>query len=468
MSFNIIAAIDKNRGISRNNRLPWPRLKKDLTYLKHKISGKPVLCGRKTFEQLNNDIYDFEEMFIVSSSKDIDYKHENVYNNVEFALDGSMNKHDKIWVLGGQDIYKNAVNDFRCDKIYLTEINKNYNCDKFFPHIRTVDNGGQYQLIKDYPTIDEKTGIEMNFKIYQNIVKIRTNEQQYLDMVNRILDDGNIVNGRNGETKSCFSFYHTFDLQEGFPILTTKRINFDLVVKELLFFLKGDTNAKNLNDIGVKFWNANTSREFLDNRGLNHYDVGLMGPMYGHNFRRFGQNYDPSDLYTQKDGIDQLKLVIDGLLNHPHERRHIMTSFDPFTVDKCVLYPCHGLVIQFYVEQDKLNLQMYQRSADVMLGYPFNIASYALMLHIIANLTGYKPGKLHTIVGDGHIYKNHYKNAKIQTSRYLRKQPKLLIRNINKLNNTEDIINKIDSLEPEQFSLKNYFPHKQLKFKMEK
>lgn len=214
-------------------------------------------------------------------------------------------------------------------------------------------------------------------------------------------------------TLSVFGGMLKFDLRTTIPFITTKTLYYKSVILELLSFLRGETDATK---IGSKIWDGNTSREFLDSRGLTDYKVGDMGPMYGHSFRNFGAPYEGCGK-TAKTGFDQIERLIDGIRNDPYSRRHVITTFDPSVVDQCVLMPCHGITIQFYVEGNELSSSVYCRSSDAFLGLPFNIASYAVLTHITAMKCDLVPGDLIVYLGDVHIYKNHIDAVKEQLSR---------------------------------------------------
>jgi thymidylate synthase len=215
------------------------------------------------------------------------------------------------------------------------------------------------------------------------------------------------------------------DLSDGFPLLTTKRMFWRGIMEELLFFIRGDTNANHLSDIGIHIWAKNTTREFLDSRGLS-WNVGDMGPMYGFNWRHYGATYRGCDAQYEGQGYDQLANVINQL-EKPGNRRVMMTTFNPLTVDQCVLPPCHGITVQFYNDGERLHCKMYQRSADLFLGLPFNIASYALLTSIIAHLVKLKPGNLSIAIGCAHIYAEHYEACGKQIMRGPKKLPKLTV-----------------------------------------
>jgi thymidylate synthase len=226
-------------------------------------------------------------------------------------------------------------------------------------------------------------------------------------------------------TLSIFGGMLKFDLRNGIvPFVTTKTLFYKSVILELLSFLRGETDSKK---IGSKIWDANTTREFLDSRGLIHYDVGDMGPMYGHSFRNFGAQYEGCGQKTVQIGFDQIEHLIDGIRKDPYSRRHVITTFDPSVVDQCVLMPCHGIAIQFYVEGTELSCSVYCRSSDAFLGLPFNIASYAVLTYIVATKCDLVPGDLIVYLGDAHIYRNHVDAVKEQLSRTILPYPTLTV-----------------------------------------
>lgn len=272
-------------------------------------------------------------------------------------------------------------------------------------------------------------------------------EIAYLDILRDLITKGNERQTRNSITKSLFSRNLTFDLKNGFPLLTTKKMFFRGIFEELMFFIRGDTNTKILEEKGVKIWKDNTSRTFLDNIGLNHYQEGDMGPMYGYQLRFYNANYKDCNNKNLNKGVDQLKYVIDTILKDPFSRRIIMTTFNPVQVNEGCLFPCHSLMIQFYIREENdiyyLSQQNYIRSNDIFLGNPYNIASFALMsyllchhLNYITKSNKYKPDMLHITLGDYHLYKDHYEAAQEQINRTPYPFPQLNIKNYH--DNIED------------------------------
>src|SRR5436190_10415175 len=258
--------------------------------------------------------------------------------------------------------------------------------------------------------------------------------RQYHDLMERILADGAEKHDRTGTgTLSVFGHQMRFDLAEGFPLVTTKKLHVKSIIYELLWFLRGDTNIKYLNDNGVSIWN-----EWADERGE-------LGPVYGKQWRS----------WPAKDGgtIDQIANLVAMIKRSPDSRRLLVTAWNPAEVEKMALPPCHCL-FQFYVAKGKLSCQLYQRSADVFLGVPFNIASYALLTLMMAQVTGHKPGDFVHTLGDAHLYMNHIEQARLQLSRAPRALPVMTL---------NPAVKDIFGFRYEDFTLEGYEPHPHIK-----
>ena len=258
--------------------------------------------------------------------------------------------------------------------------------------------------------------------------------KQYHDLVKHVLENGNEKADRTGTgTKSVFGHQMRFDLSEGFPCITTKKLHLKSIIHELLWFLKGDTNIKYLKENGVRIWD-----EWAD-------ENGDLGHVYGYQWRS----------WPAPDGkhIDQIKQVEDTLKNNPDSRRIIVSAWNVGEIQQMALPPCHAF-FQFYVSDGKLSCQLYQRSADIFLGVPFNIASYALFTMMMAQVCGYEAGEFIHTFGDAHIYSNHYEQLELQLSRELRPLPTM------KMNPD---INSIFDFTFEDFELSNYNPHPHIK-----
>mgnify|MGYP003603088284 CR=1 FL=1 len=225
--------------------------------------------------------------------------------------------------------------------------------------------------------------------------------KQYLDLMADVYANGKQRDDRTGTgTRSVFGRQVRYDLRKGFPLVTTKAIHWPSVVHELLWFISGDTNVKYLQENGVRIWD-----EWAD-------EYGDLGPVYGRQWRDFGGNSD----YGVRVGVDQLANVIEQIKSNPNSRRHIVSAWNPVDVDEMALPPCHTM-FQFYVDDGELSCQLYQRSADIFLGVPFNIASYALLTHMIAHVCGLKVGEFIHTFGDLHLYNNHVEQAELQMGR---------------------------------------------------
>ncbi|ESO86949.1 hypothetical protein LOTGIDRAFT_166678 [Lottia gigantea] len=285
----------------------------------------------------------------------------------------------------------------------------------------------------------------------------RHDEEEYLDAIRKILKKGVKRGNRTGvDTRSIFGMQMRYDLRESFPLLTTKRVFWRGVAEELLWFIKGCTNGKDLSDKNVRIWDANGSREFLDNLGLTHREEGDLGPVYGFQWRHFGAEYKDMHTDYSGQGVDQLQDVINKIKNNPEDRRIIMSAWNPLDLNKMALPPCHCLV-QFYVANGELSCQLYQRSADMGLGVPFNIASYSLLTYMIAHVTHLKPGDFVHTIGDAHVYVNHTEPLQEQLQRKPRPFPTLTLK---------DGVKDINDFKMEDFELTGYNPYPKIKMDM--
>ena len=468
--FNIIVAIENKRGIGFNGNLPWGYLYHDMKHFRNitqtvtnNKKQNAVIMGRRTWDNLPHRPLPNRKNIVITSQSMQDEENVSYHSDFISALDHCNRDPDieNIFVIGGEKVYKAAISHMNCHKIYLTSIHENFTVDTYFP------------LIPDHFKITETLAVvdkfALEFTIYENTrINLDSEENQYIELVKNVVENGEYKVGRNGATYSLFGGQHVFDLNKGFPLLTTKKVFFESIAKELLFFLKGYTDAKILSDNGVNIWNKNTTREFLDNRQLFQYDVGDMGPMYGWNWRHFGAEYITKDSdYTEK-GYDQLLNLIHELIYNPNSRRLLLTTYDPSKISESVLAPCHGIITQFYIRNDNiLDCKMYQRSVDVALGYPFNIASYALLTHILAHVTGYKPGRLYMTLGDTHIYDDHVNPIQRQIYRAPHNFPTLKINKPIDTNlSVEEKIEFIEELRSTDFVLDNYYHHAIIKMDM--
>jgi len=309
---------------------------------------------------------------------------------------------------------------------------------------------------------EEKNGNKISDNIFANIQKYQHEEYQYLNLLENILDNGHWEEGRNGKTKSIFGSSMRFSLKDGkIPILTTKKTAWKTCLKELLWFIRGETDNKILKEQGVHIWDANGSREFLDSRGLFNYEEDELGPIYGRQWRQFNKPYfsKGQEDITKEEGIDQLQQMIDALkdLKQRTSRRLIMTAWNPCQLLQMALPPCH-ILCQFNVHDgNKLSCMMVQRSADFFLGIPFNIASYSFLTHLLAKHCGLEAYEFIHFMGNCHLYENAIEAAKLQITREPYDFPRLSIKQVRE---------NINDYQVEDFEIHNYKSHEAIKVEM--
>jgi thymidylate synthase len=287
----------------------------------------------------------------------------------------------------------------------------------------------------------------------------RHEEYQYLDLIASIIERGVERSDRTGiGTRSIFGAQMRFSLADHmFPLLTTKRVYWRGVVEELMWFLRGETNGKILTEKGVSIWDANGSRAFLDSRGLTQREEFDLGPIYGFQWRHFGAEYVDMHTDYHHKGYDQVSEMIKTIKTNPNDRRLIISAWNPASQSQMALPPCH-MFAQFYVANSTLSCLMYQRSCDMGLGVPFNIASYALLTRIIAHVCDLKPGEFIHTLGDAHVYTNHIEGLRQQLQREPRPFPKLMIKVGDK--------KAFDRYTIDDFDLLDYDPHPTIKMEM--
>lgn len=401
---------------------------------------------------------------------------------MELVSDKEMrSKIETVFVIGGATVYKEAMKSPLCQAVHITQIDASYKCDTFFPQIDTArfklwsasepreENGVKYTFAcytlanKDpssgasTPKSPATAGEPTTPVVLPPAMASKHDELQYLDLVDRIIRTGTYRPDRTGTgTYSLFGTSMRFNLRHTFPLLTTKRVFWRGVLEELLWFVKGETNAKLLQDKGVHIWDGNSSREYLDSIGLTKREVGDLGPVYGFQWRHFGAEYTDMHKDYSGQGVDQLAEVIHKLKTNPSDRRIIMTAWNPAALKLMALPPCH-MFCQFYVADGELSCLMYQRSCDVGLGVPFNIASYAALTLMIAQVCGLRPGEFVHMMGDTHVYSNHVEPLKEQLKNAPLHFPTLKINPAKK---------DIESFTSEDFELIGYQAHKKIEMKM--
>jgi len=474
MLYNIIVAYELNRGIGFQNKIPW-RIPPDMKRFKEITSKKSMNCvvmGRKTWDSIPPKFRPLSDRINIilsqSMNNDSELNEANTYVCRSFDdFDDLINKlsplHDlsEIFFIGGEQIYKEATRRYKINKYYLTQVLQKYECDSF---LSDIDLSG-HKLIES-STHTEKT-LPYRFQVYELIPsddelaeKKNAEETNYLNCLKDVLERGQYRDDRTEVgTLSLFEGKQfVFDLSKTFPLLTTKRVFFRGLAEELFFFFSGLTNAKILQEKDVHIWDDNSSREYLDKIGQSHREVGDLGKFYGFQWRHWGAEYLDCHQDYKGQGFDQIQMIIDLIKNSPTSRRILVSAWNPGDLKEMALPPCH-IVYQFYVdvENKTLSCSMYQRSADLFLGVPFNIASTALFTCLLAKTCDLKPSKVIVTLGDSHIYLNHIQQVLEQISRDPRQFPTLNIKT--KREKLEDYC--FDDLE-----LINYNPYGKIAAKM--
>jgi len=435
----LIVAVDNNWGIGRDNRLPWHN-REEMRIFKEKTMGRTLIVGRKTYESLPP----LRGRKILCLSRG-EKNNEFYMDNLESAING---EDARVFIAGGAQVYESALKGNMVDVVHLSSLDRSYDCDTFFSK----------DWLKNFVVVDEENHGSFNHYVMK---KTEKGEEQYLDLLRDILHKGKERVGRNGPTISLFKNDMVFDLRNGFPLLTTKKMFLRGILEEFLFFVRGETNSNLLSEKKVKIWEGNTTKEFIESRGLK-YSEGVMGPLYGWQWRFFNAPYalDENGFPERpKNGVDQLQNVVDLIKNDPTSRRILLTAYNPEQAEQGVLYPCHSISIQFYVDGDFLDMFCYNRSSDAFLGVPFNIASTSLLLMTIAKITGKTARYFHLTMGDTHIYEGHRDAAQEQVQRIPYAFPRLKIPDVASLA-------ELERLEAADFELEGYRSHKKIKASM--
>lgn len=337
--FDIVVAVCQKYGIGYLGQLPWPHIKEDLKHFyKITTSGSEtnaVIMGRKTWESLPDAVRPLSgrDNYVLTKNEDFESSSQvRVFRDFNDAITHACATHDRVFVIGGAQIYKLALEHPGLRYIHVTRILKHFKSDTFFPPLNTR----LFMRIDDTSLFRSEQFVPFKFQTYQ---RVNVQERQYLNILKTILEEGTEREDRTGTgTLSMFALMLRFDLSHSFPLLTTKKTFWRGIVEELLWFIKGSTNAKDLQDKGIHIWDGNTSREYLDSVGLHEYPEGCLGPGYGHQWRHFGAKY--VDCHTDYQGVDQLSQVIQQIKEDPWSRRHIVTAWNPVDLPKIALPPC--------------------------------------------------------------------------------------------------------------------------------
>lgn len=461
--FNIIVAVDKNGGISKNGEIPW-NYPEDMRFFRSATMGQGknvVIMGRKTYMSIPEEFRPLKNrhcVIISNTLKQEEHPQISIYKTLLEALKGvgsQKKSYDEVFIAGGEVVYNQVLKHYLylCDKIFVTKLKSIYECDQFF----NMNQVEKFDLFSD--PIKSK-----DFTRYVYIPKVKHDEYQYLDLLCKTLEFGERKSDRTGYgTLSLFGERMVFDIRNTIPVLTTKKVWIRAVIEELLFFISGKSDTKLLEAKGIDIWKGNTRSDKLRELGLN-YEEGDMGPGYSHQLRHCGAEYRGANEDYTGQGFDQLQYVINTIKTDPNSRRIIINYWNPCQLDQMALTPCH-ILVQFNTcltsdDGEKwLDCSVYQRSMDSFLGCPFNIASYSILTYMVGFLTGYKPRKLVYNVGDFHIYTNHVEQVKKQIKRMPRPFPSLTFRR-------QDEIKSIDDFKGDDFIIENYEPCSGIKAEM--
>lgn len=456
--FSLIVAVDSNYGIAKNGTIPW-NCPADLSHFRNMTVGHVVIMGRKTWDSIpdNHMPLSSRTNVVISSAGNLRIGRtakypDLVFGNIEQCVDHfntnenlKKYKNNKLYVMGGESIYKQFFELNLISDVHITHINANYDCDQFL-------------YMPELYAIQQKSLCDN--AIYVSYCVPNHEENQFIYTMQEILTSGIERSDRTGTgTLSIFSKELRFNLSNGqIPMMTTRPVSLRYVFEELMWILRGQTDNKILNKKKIYIWNENTTREFLDNKGLDNLPVGDIGPSYGFQMRHFGANYlNCKKNYNQK-GTDQLANVIHLIKNKPTSRRIIMSLWNPSQLDQMALPPClYGY--QFYVANGYLSCKLIQRSSDICLAGSHNCTAGALLVRMLCVITGLKPGELIWSPADIHIYLNQIDSVREQILRFPMPFPTLKIIGRPKHN---DILN----FEYKHLKLLNYKPHNKITFAM--
>ncbi|KAG6548218.1 hypothetical protein Mapa_010269 [Marchantia paleacea] len=511
-SFQIVVAVSRNLGLGVNGDLPW-NLPSDLKYFSKlttetRSSSKrnAVVMGRKSWDALSKKYRPLKRRLNVVLSRNLKQVDDDsgstlVCESVHSALTllatpQYASEIETVFIIGGGQILSETMSASLCDAIHLTEVDAEIECDAFSPPVDRstftpwyastpiVENNLRYSFV----TYVRRGGSLTNGNVQQNVnvatkganqengvaskaedrmkdlvsilpplVVHRHEEYQYLDLITDILQNGTVKGDRTGTgTISKFGCQMRFNLRKSFPLLTTKRVHWRGVVEELLWLISGSTSAKVLQNKDVHIWDGNSTKEYLSSIGLTEREEGDLGPVYGFQWRHFGAKYTDMHADYTGQGFDQLEDVIHKIRTNPNDRRILLSAWNPADLQLMALPPCH-MFAQFYVANGELSCQMYQRSCDMGLGVPYNIASYSLLTYMIAHVCDLVPGDFVHVLGDAHVYTNHLEPLKQQLKNAPKPFPVLKIKSSKR---------DIDSFTADDFELVDYKPNGRIFMKM--
>lgn len=470
--FNLIAAHDRNFAIGKDGQLPW-YFSADMKHFSRTTrSGDHniIVMGKNTWNSipLQNRPLPKRVNIILSSTLQISSENESnihvcrTFDDMLNLIKNIKTKETQVWFIGGARIYSEALERGIVSKLFLTKIHGSFEgCDTFLER----DNLASQFHVHSSSTITDTNISETNsdgthvkyLLSFKELHRV-TEENQYIELIQNILENGIIKKDRTGVgTQSIFGANMRFSLENGIiPLLTTKRVFWRGIVEELLWFLRGSTNVSELQKKNVHIWDGNTTRAFLDSIGLQHLEENDAGASYSFQWRHFGAKYVDCHTNYEGQGFDQVKHIIHELRHNPNSRRILLSGWNPCDLDKTCLPCCHVSYL-FTVREGKLSCLLFQRSADVGCGVPFNIASASLFTHMLAHICNLKPGELVYTIGDAHIYLNHIDKLKTQCSRIPRLFPNISL--------SEDV-NEIEDFTSDNIHLQSYTPHGKIKLAM--
>lgn len=428
--FHAIICVDSTgRGIGKNNGIPFKNTE-DLKNFKRITEGHIVIMGGNTWRSLPKKLPNRLNVVISRSIKSENNKPDMVFNTIRecvIYLSNPQFKEKQKYVIGGAQIYDWFFEQKLINRLFLTEVEHNFNCDVKIAGIPF----GCFRSIHSYETALVsaliKSAATMHKWSYSELQYINYTEMEFLNTLKNIMTNGVVqIDRTNVGTRSVFGTYLKFDLSNNtIPLSTTKRSSLRMIMEELLWILRGQTNANILSEKGIKVWNPNTTTEFLQKRGLP-YNAGDIGSTYGFSLRHFGADYNGMHENYNGKGFDQLKEVIRLIKEEPTSRRIILNLWNPASLHKCALPPCL-FCYEFYVDtvERTLSCIMVQRSSDISLAGYWNVGTGSLLTHMLARITGLKAKELHWSICNAHIYLNQESAVNEQLDRTPRTFPKL-------------------------------------------
>jgi dihydrofolate reductase/thymidylate synthase len=421
--FSTVVAMDSKKGIATDNIIPW-HFSEDLKFFRELTENNVVIMGRKTYESIGKPLPNRINIVITRGVQPL---HPDViaFNDMWRCVDYCLTQHKdkKLFVIGGEQIYKWFLENNLVETEYVTQISNDYSCNVFYPS-KLVGPKKVVYICDEY----------FRYELHHT----NTEEYEFLQLGKKILETGVDKSDRTGTgTLSIFGQRLEFDLSGNtFPLLTTRKMFIRGIFEELMLYLRGQTDSSILESKGINVWTGNTSRSFLDAKGLQHLPVGDMGPSYGFLFRHFGAEYKTCKDDYKGQGVDQLYNLINTIKNNPNDRRLRISLWDPANLTKCPLPPCLEQY-QFYVENGKLSCMMTQRSSDYVVAGGWNVATGALLTYLISAVTDLTPNKLIWNIGDTHVYKNVKSQLEEQVARKPYLFPKILINKRQKIEDFE-------------------------------